>query len=179
MLTPVSQAKGRPTPTRKEQEAARKQHLVPADRKAAAKASREKSRDERAIAYEGMQRGEEKYLPTRDKGPQKRFIRNYVDARRNLGEYFLPVAFAFIILNFALMQLGPQWAFWTIALLYLFIFICVVDVVLMWRNLRSRLIEKFGSVEKGTASYAIMRAFQIRRSRIPKPIEPKRGVWPV
>jgi len=175
----VSQAKGRPTPTRKEQEAARKQHLIPADRKAAAKASREKSRDQRALAYEGMQRGEERYLPARDKGPQRRFIRDYVDARLNLAEFFLPVSFAFIILNFALMQLGPQWGFWSIALLYLMIFACVIDAIMMWRNLRRRLLEKFGTLEKGTAMYAVMRAFQIRRTRIPKPVQPKRGTWPV
>lgn len=178
MLTVVSQAKGRPTPTRKEQEAARKQHLIPADRKAAAKASREKSRDQRAMAYEGMQRGEERYLPARDKGPQRRFIRDYVDARTNLAEFFLPVSFAFILLNFALMQLGPQWAFWSIALLYLMIFACVIDAIMMWRNLRRRLLEKFGTIEKGTASYAVMRAFQIRRTRIPKPKDLKRGNWP-
>lgn len=175
----VSQGKGRPTPTRKEQEAARKQHLVPADRKAAAKVSKEKSREERQIAYEGMQRGEERYLPARDKGQQRRFIREYVDARTNIGEFFLPVSFALLLLSFLLLQIGPQWAIIVTAVLYLMVFVAAIDAFLMWRNLRKRLVEKFGAPEKGTAMYAVMRAFQIRRSRIPRPIEAKRGVWPV
>jgi len=175
----VSQPKGRPTPTRKEQEAARKQHIVPVDRKAAAKQSREKSREQRAIAYEGMQRGEERYLPARDKGAQRRFIRNYVDARFNLAEFFLPIAFAFIIVNFLLLQFGPNAAFLTIIALYLVILACIVDAIIMWLNLKKRLREKFGEVEKGTALYAVMRAFQFRRTRIPKPQYEKRGTWPV
>jgi hypothetical protein len=175
----VSEGKGRPTPTRKEQEAARKQHLIPADRKAAAKASRVKEREQRQVSYEGMQRGEEKYLQSRDRGDQRRFIREYVDARWNLGEFFLPVSFLGIILNFLLMQVNPQFAFLSLAVLYLFIFACIIDAVIMWLNLKRRLRDKFGEPEKGTAIYAAMRAMQIRRSRIPKPLHAKHGNWPV
>ena len=35
--------------------------------------------------------GDEANLPLRDKGPAKRFIRDYVDARWNVGEFMLPV----------------------------------------------------------------------------------------
>lgn len=34
-------------------------------------------------------RGEESALPYRDKGPARRFVRNYIDERRSISEYFL------------------------------------------------------------------------------------------
>src|SRR5690606_7016553 len=62
----ASVGKGRATPTRKEQEAARKRPLVPDDRKAAAKASKAELAARRERARLGMERGEERYLPARD-----------------------------------------------------------------------------------------------------------------
>jgi hypothetical protein len=55
----------------------------------------------------------------------------------------------------------------------------VVDVVIMWRRLRKKLIAKFGAekIVRGTMMYAITRVFQIRRARLPKP-QVKHGDWP-
>ena len=38
-----------------------------------------------------MAAGDPKYLPARDKGPQKKYVRDYVDARWSLGEVLLPM----------------------------------------------------------------------------------------
>ncbi|HSU47182.1 MAG TPA: DUF3043 domain-containing protein, partial [Arthrobacter sp.] len=81
--------KGAPTPSRKEQEAARKRPLVPNDRAAAKTADREARREEQARMRRAMDTGEERFLPVRDKGPQKRFARDFVDARFSLGEYVM------------------------------------------------------------------------------------------
>ena len=67
-------------------------------------------------------------------------------------------------------------------LLYVYLFAAIIDVVIMWRKLKKKLIEKFGerSVAKGmrSGSYAWSRAIQLRRWRLPKPKYPKRGHWP-
>ncbi|WP_344250470.1 DUF3043 domain-containing protein [Isoptericola hypogeus] len=169
--------KGRPTPKRNVAQAANKRPLVPNDRKAATKAAREKAREQRNLEYKAMQTGDERHLPPRDKGPLKRYVRDYVDARWNLGEFFLPVAFGFIVLNLVFMQ-NVTMASLVLVLLYAVVLLTIADAFLLWRGLKKRLLAKFGDVPKGTMMYAVMRAFQIRRSRLPKPQSKKHGVWP-
>ena len=45
-----------------------------------------------------MRTGDERYLPARDKGPVKRYIRDYVDARFSLGEAFMPLSILLIVI---------------------------------------------------------------------------------
>ena len=62
--------KGRPTPTRKEAQAAAKAMAKgPADRKEAARLQRQRRNESSAKIREGMKTGDERYLPARDKGP--------------------------------------------------------------------------------------------------------------
>ena len=169
--------KGRPTPKRNVAQAANKRPLVPNDRKAATKAAREKAREQRNLEYRAMQTGDERHLPPRDKGPVKRFVRDYVDARWNLGEFFLPIAFGFIVLNLIFLR-NATMSIVVLMLLYAVVLLTLADAFLLWRGLKKRLRTKFGDVPKGTLMYAVMRAFQIRRSRLPKPSSKKHGVWP-
>ena len=126
-----------------------------------------------------MQPGDERYLPAKDKGPVRRYVRTYVDARWSLGELFLPVAIVMLLANMLLTTWNPNIAFLGLALLYLFIIAMVVDVVIMWRRLRKRLIAKFGpdAIQRGLMMYAVTRVFQIRRARLPKP-QVKHGEYP-
>ncbi len=171
--TPV--AKGRPTPTRKEQEAARKQPLVPSDRRLAARQSRDQQAAQRDRARVGMARGEDKYLPARDKGPQKRFARDFVDARFSFGEVLVPVLVVVIITYF----LPP--AFSSIALIsvWLVLLIVVADGIWMGHRILTQLGAKYGKekVERGLRWYSFMRAIQLRPMRLPKP-QVKRGQYP-
>ncbi|WP_265523688.1 DUF3043 domain-containing protein [Oerskovia flava] len=169
--------KGRPTPKRKVSEAANKRPLVPNDRRAAAKAARLKQREARERQYQAMQTGDERYLPPRDKGPVKRYVRDHVDARWNLGEFFLPIALVFIVLTFLTSQ-APDLAFTVVLLLYGIVVLTIIDAFIMWRGLRRRLVAKFGEIPKGTVMYAVMRAFQLRRARLPKPTHKKHGTYP-
>ena len=57
--------KGRPTPSRKDRELARKRPLVGDRSKQAKSADKEKNRAERQKAREGMMAGEERYLGDR------------------------------------------------------------------------------------------------------------------
>jgi hypothetical protein len=171
----IATGKGRPTPTRKEREAARKRPLVPNDRKQARKEHREKMNAAREKARLGMAAGEERYLPQRDKGPQKKWVRDYVDARISIGEFLIPVMFFVIILTFI-----PSVEAQTISILGLWAFflVAVLDSVLLGFIIRRKLTAKYGAdkVEK-VRWYAAMRALQLRVLRLPKP-QVKRGQFP-
>ena len=55
------------------------------------------------------------------------------------------------------------------ALVYGLIAVSILDSVLMWRRTRKKLEAQHGPPQKGEAFYAIMRAFQMRRTRMPQP----------
>jgi len=167
--------KGRPTPTRKDQEAARKQPLVPSDRRLAARQSRGQLAQQREKARIGMAQGNDKYLPLRDKGPQKRYVRDFVDARFSLGEVLLPILVLVILTYFLPVQYS------SIALIAVWgvLIIVVADGLYLGVTVSRKLAEKFGKdkVERGVRWYAFMRAIQLRPMRLPKP-QVKRGQYP-
>ena len=39
-----------------------------------------------------MARGDDSYLPARDRGPVRKLVRDVVDSRRNVGSFFLAIA---------------------------------------------------------------------------------------
>jgi hypothetical protein len=159
-------AKNRPTPKRREQEALNKRPLIVTDRKAAGAQDKAARREAMAKQRAGMMTGDEKYLPVRDKGPRRRFIRDTVDARWNIGEFMLPVMLIVLLLSFV----RASWALMAVfVLVYGLILVAIGDALLMWRRTRATIESRFGHSEKGDAWYAIMRAFQMRRTRMPKP----------
>ena len=171
----ITSGKGRPTPTRKEKEAARKRPLVSSDRSAARKASREQMAEARERARIGMARGEEKYLPIRDRGPQKKFVRDYVDARWSIGELLIPFMVILIISSLVPIELVTIIGFFAI---WGFFLLAIIDCVILGFTLNRKLAAKFGEgrVEK-VRWYAAMRALQLRPMRLPKP-QVKRGEFP-
>lgn len=169
-------AKNRPTPKRRDQEAARKQPLVVTDRKVAKDRDKERRREALARQRQAMVTGDDAGLPLRDKGPERRFIRDYIDARWSVGEVVLPIMIIVLALSF----LRTSWALMTVFVLtYGLIAVAVIDAGLMWRRVKARLIAKFGAdkVPRGAMMYAVMRAFQLRPTRMPKP-QVKRGDYP-
>ena len=175
LLGGVVVGKGQATPTRKAQEAARKRPLVPDDRRLAAKQARAKSSEARDRARIGMAAGDDKYMPVRERGPQKRFARDYVDARFNVGEFMIPVMFIVIILNFIpdpLLQTYGIFALWA------FFLVAVIDSVILGFILTRKVENKFGKSKADKVRwYAAMRALQLRPMRLPKP-QVKRGQYP-
>jgi len=176
-LTP-GDGKGRATPKRKDAEAANKRPLVPTDRRSAGRDAKSQQREARARQYQAMKAGDERYLPAKDKGPVRRYVRDHVDARWNIAEYFLPIALVFFVVMIVTTGRDALISFVILAALYALVLIAVVDAVIMWFGLKKRLRAKFGEVPKGTAFYAVLRAFQLRRSRMPKPVHAKHGVYP-
>lgn len=160
--------KGAPTPSRAEQEAARKRPLVPTDRKSASKESRAKLAEERARARAGMAEGDERYLTARDRGPQRRFVRDYVDARLNVGELMLP--FLLVVIALSLVE-NYELQLITYVALWVYLALVIIDSFLLGFLLKNRIETKFGkgTMQKGTRWYAAMRAIQFRMIRLPKP----------
>ncbi|OLT14758.1 hypothetical protein BJF80_12365 [Serinicoccus sp. CUA-874] len=158
--------KGRPTPKRRDAERANRRPLV-VDKKTMSAEQKAKVRTERARMREAMLSGEEKYLPARDKGPERRFLRDAVDVRWNVGEILLPA----MILVLAVSLLPFEWARGgTFLVAYTLMLGGVIDVWLLWRRTKKRFTATFGQEPgRGSAWYVVLRAFQMRRSRIPRP----------
>ena len=160
--------KGRPTPKRKEAEAARKvSSLAPASTKAEKQRAKAAAKSARVAQRAAYMRGDENALPLRDKGPVKKYVRNYVDARRSIGEYFLPVIF--IVLFLTLIP-NPIFQIGSIAIMYTVLLVSVIDGFLLTRKLKSEVSVKFPGAElKGIGMYGWLRSTQMRRMRTPKP----------
>lgn len=171
--------KDHPTPKRKVAEAANKRPLVVDDRRQAQKDARTKERAKRDVQYKAMLTGDEKNMPLRDAGPVKRFVRDYIDSRFNIGSYFLPLAVVFLLFAFVAQYLGTLGFFITTAALYVYVLAVVVDSVFMWFGLKRRLTAKFGPTStRGNLMYGVLRATQLPRTRLPRPMV-KRGGQPV
>lgn len=164
----TNESKGRPTPKRKDAESKRKvSSLAPVVTKDQKRASKALARQDRLAQRAAYLRGEESALPTRDRGPARRYVRNYVDARRSVGEYFLPIIFFVLVLTLfpiAALQYGA------IALMYAVLLIAVVDGFLLSRKIRKAIEANFpGTSTKGLGMYAWLRSTQMRRLRAPHP----------
>ncbi|HEY3534692.1 MAG TPA: DUF3043 domain-containing protein [Pedococcus sp.] len=173
---PREGAKNRPTPKRRDQEAARKRPLVETDRKAARDRDRLARREAMAQQRQAMVTGDDTHLPPRDKGPVRRYVRDFVDARWNVGEFLLPVMIVVLALSF----IRLPWAFAVVSIgVYGLLVAAAVDAFVMWRGLRKRLEARFGAdkLGRGLGMYAAMRGFQMRRMRMPRPLV-KRGEYP-
>lgn len=164
--TETQVGKGHATPTRKEREAANKRPLIPSDRKVAAKQSRAEMAAQREKARAGLAAGDERYLPARDKGPQRAYTRDYVDARLSLGELLMPFMILVIIMSFI-----PLFMDLSVYVLWGFFFLLLIDSLILSISLRRRIERKFGKgeMQKGVRWYGIMRAIQMRPMRLPKP----------
>jgi hypothetical protein len=121
-----------------------------------------------------MAAGEERYLPPRDKGPQKRYVRDYIDARFSLGEVLLPLLLVTILSYFF-----ESIAAYVLIGVWIVIGVLIVEGIIVGFLVRRRLAAKFGAdkVERGVRWYAFMRMIQMRPLRLPKP-QVKRGQYP-
>ena len=165
--------KGRPTPKRSEAQTQRRSVAnTSTSRKDAAKRQRDERRAQMDRQRQALAGGDERYLPVRDKGPVRKFARDFIDARFNVAEFFLPMAVVILVLS--MVRVG---SLQTIALLLwlIVIVLIVLDSLMTGFRLRKRLAERFPAQNRrGAVAYALMRSLQMRRLRLPKP-QVKRG----
>lgn len=164
--------KGRATPTRREAEAARKERAKPQqDRRSAARAQRGTTSADRARAREAMARGDERYMLARDRGPVRKFARDYVNSKLTVGQYMLPAVIVFLLLSLVLGRASTaSIREYTIIAFYVFILYVAVNTILLTVRLKRIAASRFPEESvQGIGFYGAMRALQVRRLRQPKP----------
>jgi hypothetical protein len=162
--------KGRPTPKRSEAQAARKKRMAPPrSRKEAAALQRERMRADREKRMQAMQGGDERYLPKRDRGPVRHFVRDYVDSRRSVAEFLLPALLLILVLSFV--AESAVWARSATATLWMLtILLTTLDTVLLvWRLGRQLRVRFPDEPVRGARLYGVLRSSQLRFLRMPKP----------
>ena len=161
------EGKGRPTPTRKEAEAAaRARAKVPRTRKEMAAAKRAARAEANQRLREAMKTGDDRNLPARDRGPVKRFIRDFVDSRFSFIELLIPLMLVTLILgwtgNAYLAGVGNT-------MLLGGMVIIIFNAIFLRFQVRRELTRRFPEAPlKGTTYYAVMRSFQMKFMRLPK-----------
>ena len=177
--------KGRPTPSRSAA-ARRKGPVAPAPMTSAEARARRKSlagpklsreerradsavrRAEMADRRERMMAGDERYLLTRDQGPVRRFVRDLVDARRNVLGLFMPSALMLLFIMFAV----PQLQLYISPAMLVLMGAMMLDGIILGRKVARRVDEKFPDDTESRwklGLYAASRASQMRRMRAPRP----------
>lgn len=164
-------AKNRPTPKRKDQEAARKQPFLATSTGDGSKAAlKQKRRADYAKARAAMVSGDQKNLPPHEAGPIRRTIRDTVDARYNMGELLVPLMMVMLLATFFLPR---QYTAVGMIVVYSLILFAIWDCLRLWRRTRVQLVAAFGEErvrsERGLGMYLARRSFQLRRLRLPKP----------
>ncbi len=167
--SPAEAAKGRPTPKRSEAERKRRQPITgsrpaPVPRTPEEKA---KARTDRTRRYDAMRQGESWALNPRDRGPVRALARDYVDSKRRVSEYYM---YILVVLLAAVFLKSKAEQKFISPLVLVLVLVIVIDAQLIRRSLNKLVAERLpGESTRGLTMYAVMRALQIRRFRVPTP----------
>ena len=176
-------------PTLKRKEAQKLSYLPlvpdPKDRKERNKVERRRVRLKQDREYVAMETGDVANMPKAERSPIRTFARDWIDARYNLGEFFIPVALILLIGSISLSSFSSVLGFVLAMIMYVYMAAVLIDLTVLWITLKRSLIKhgkwdgkRFTLRKERLLTYAISRAIQIRRFRVPKPVEKKRGHWP-
>lgn len=169
--------KGRPTPKRRDAQKRRRGPAPPPPRTQReaiklAKANRPDKGERRRQAAERrarMDAGDDRYLPARDRGPVKAYIRDLVDSRRHVIGLFMPLAglvFLSILLPYPQVQ-----TYVSIAAMGVMVSM-IIEGVFLGRQVAAKARSRFPKEQIAgfsTGWYAFTRASQPRKLRVPRP----------
>ena len=171
--SPAEAAKGRPTPKRSEAERNRRQPITGSGSRSRAPAAprtpeeKSRARGERARKYEAMKQGESWALNPRDRGPVRALARDYIDSKRRISEYYMYILVLLLAAVFLRNKTEQQYIS---PLVLVLVVVILVDAQVIRRSLRRLIAERLpGESTRGLTVYAVMRALQIRRFRMPAP----------
>jgi hypothetical protein len=167
--SPAEAAKGRPTPKRSEAQAKRRQPITKSRTPAAPRTPQDKAkaRSARATKYEAMKRGEAWALNPRDRGPTRALARDFVDSKRRISEYYM---YVLVVLVAAVFLRNKTESAIISPLVLVLVVVVLADAMLIRRSLTKLIAERLpGESARGLTLYAVKRAVQIRRLRMPAP----------
>ena len=152
--------KAAPTPTRREAERARRERLHPT---LTPKEARARERQAKAAAREANMRIAESQ-------PGKVLMRDWVDSRRGLAPFSMPILMLMLMLSLVTTSFGVlataimSWATWLVLILI------GIDLVRMWVGYKKLHSERLPREPlKGLLGYGINRSINLRRLRLPAP----------
>lgn len=161
--------KGRPTPKRSEAERNRRQPITGSRAPAAPRSPEDKAkaRSERGRRYEAMKAGEAWALNPRDRGPARALARDYIDSKRRVSEYYM---YILVLLLVGVFVRDKAVQTYLSPLVLVLVLVVVIDAQFIRYRLRRLVSERLpGESTRGLTMYAVMRALQIRRFRMPAP----------
>jgi hypothetical protein len=167
--SPAEAAKGRPTPKRSQAERNRRQPITGSRAPATPRTPEDKARarTDRSRKYEAMKAGETWALNPRDRGPARALTRDYIDSKRRVSEYYMYILVLLLASVFFRNKAAQDYIS---PLVLVLVVIIVIDAQFIRFRLRKLVAERLpGESTRGLTMYAVMRALQIRRFRMPAP----------
>jgi hypothetical protein len=131
---------------------------------------REQGGDRRSTVREGIKGGDERFLGARDRGPERRLVRDIIDSRRNAGTLFLLSAVVYFV---GLIVPSVQVKAAITALWLTVLILLIVDSTVIGLRIRKLMRERLPDSPQKLSSlifYGASRATMIRRWRSPKPV---------
>lgn len=149
-----------PTPTRKEAEAARRERLNPT-----LSPAQQRARDREAKA-----KGREEQWAKVDNDPARILLRDFIDSRRGLAQWWMPIIMAALVLALVVMYVFPTASIVATAVPYAALIVMAVHMTLLWRQFRTLLAERLPNASRrGLGTYMVNRMISVRRFRMPAP----------
>ncbi|MBQ5556930.1 MAG: DUF3043 domain-containing protein, partial [Aeriscardovia sp.] len=133
--------KAQPTLKRKEAQKLSYLPLVPdpKDRKERNKVERKRARLKQDREYVAMETGDVANMPKAERSPIRTFARDWIDARYNLGEFFIPIALVLLIGSISLSSYSSVLGFVLAMIMYVYMVAVLVDLTVLWITLKRSL----------------------------------------
>ncbi|WP_394281078.1 DUF3043 domain-containing protein [Corynebacterium sp.] len=184
--------KGKPTPKRRDQEIARgvvrdpnalssaeaaqrhkelKKSMTKEEWREYKKKNREENREQNREIQRRMNEGDERFLLERDRGEERRYIRDWVDSRRFFTNWAMPLMITLLIVM-VLSSWFPALSVFVTGGSMLLILALFGEGLYIGKSANKATREKFPNATNigfGTGMYAYSRASQPRKWRTPKP----------
>lgn len=131
--------------------------------------SKEVRREAAALRRERMMAGDDRYLLPRDQGPVKAYVRDLVDSRRNIAGLFMPLALVVVLV---ILVPSPAIQQYVSLLSMAMLLTMVAEGIVLGKIVNRRVRERFPDASysrPGLGFYALTRATQLRKLRVPKP----------
>ncbi len=149
-----------PTPSRREAEAARRERLNPS---LSPKELRAKERQAKAAMRDEQ-------FSKAEATPGKVLLRDFVDSRRGIAQWSLPLMMITLAVSLAVSMFSPEAATSITVFTYSMFLLIILDLIVMWRRFRKLAAQRIPNESlKGLLGYMLNRSINLRRLRMPAP----------